>query len=57
MVNESNKTKDRQKINIWLDHEQMSALEKIKDTTMAPIAAQVRKAVDEYLDREKKKKK
>ncbi len=55
MVNESNKTDKRQKINIWLDSRQLTALEKIKASTLAPIAALVREAVDEYLERRKKK--
>lgn len=54
MVNESNKTDKRQKINIWLDSRQLTALEKIKASTLAPIAALVREAVDEYLERRKR---
>jgi len=56
MANESNKTDKRQKVNIWLDAEQLAALEAIKASTLAPIAALVREAVDEYLARKKKKK-
>jgi hypothetical protein len=55
MVNEANKTDKRQKLNIWLENWQVAALTKIKDTTRAPIAALVRDAVTEYLERRKKK--
>lgn len=54
MANESNKTDKRQKVNIWLDAKQLAALERIKAGTMAPIAAQVREAIDEYLERRRK---
>jgi hypothetical protein len=56
VANESNKTDRRQKVNIWLDNRQLAALEGIKTTTLAPIAALVREAVDEYLERKTKKK-
>jgi len=51
----TNKTDKREKKLVWLDHRQVTALTKIKGDTLAPIATLVRQAIDEFLDRRKKK--
>jgi hypothetical protein len=53
MANESNKTDDRQKLNIWLEKWQVTALEKIREATFAPVSALIREAVSEYLRKKK----
>ena len=45
------KMADKNQKQIWIDATQWQVLKQISDKTMAPIAALVRKAIDEYLTR------
>jgi hypothetical protein len=49
------KTTEREKIAIWLDNDQLTALRAIQQNDMVPVAASIRRAIDEYLERRKKK--
>ena len=49
------KTAEREKIAIYLDNHQLAALREIQRTELAPVAASIRRAIDEYLERRKKK--
>ena len=48
------KTDKREKIAVWLEKRQLAQMRKIEETQDVPIAAQIRRAVDEYLERRKK---
>ena len=48
------KTDKREKIAVWLEKRQLAQMRKIQETQDVPIAAQIRRAVDEYLERRKK---
>ncbi len=48
------KTEDREKIAVWLDKPQITKMRKIQETEDVPIAAQIRRAIDEFLERRKK---
>jgi hypothetical protein len=45
------KTAEREKVAVYLENEQIAALRKIQETEDIPIAAQIRRAVKEYLAR------
>jgi len=45
------KTGDREKIAVYLENHQIAALRKIQAVADVPIAAQIRRAVKEYLER------
>jgi hypothetical protein len=45
------KTLDREKIAVYLENDQITALRKINEIEDIPIAAQIRRAVKEYLER------
>jgi len=49
------KTTDREKIAVYLDNAQLSTLREIQRDEMVPVAASIRRAIDEYLERKKKK--
>ena len=49
------KTAEREKIAVYLDNHQLAALRAIQQNDMVPVAASIRRAIDEYLERRKKK--
>ena len=50
----TNKTKDREKVAIWLNNEQLKTLRMIQERDGVPIAEQIRRAVDLWLETKKK---
>jgi hypothetical protein len=48
------KTDKREKIAVWLEKTQIAKMRKIQENEDVPIAAQIRRAVDEFLERRKK---
>jgi len=48
------KTDRREKIAVWLNKDQIAKLRKIQEQEDVPIAAQIRRAIDEFLERRKK---
>ena len=48
------KTDKREKIAVWLEKRQIAQMRKIQENEDVPIAAQIRRAVDEFLERRKK---
>jgi hypothetical protein len=49
------KTDEREKVAIWLDNSQLAVLRAIQQNEMIPVSASIRRAIDEYLERRKKK--
>jgi len=48
------KTDKREKIAVWLEKHQVAKMRKIQENEDVPIAAQIRRAIDEFLERRKK---
>jgi hypothetical protein len=48
------KTETREKIAVWLENHQMKALRSIADKDGVPIAEQIRRGVELWLERRKK---
>jgi hypothetical protein len=48
------KTDKREKIAVWLNKDQIRKMRKIQETDDVPLAAQIRRAIDEFLERRKK---
>ena len=48
------KTGKREKIAVWLENRQIAMMRKIQENEDVPIAAQIRRAVAEYLERRNK---
>ena len=42
-------TPNAKRVAVWLTHEQIAALERISEKTLAPVSALIRKAVEEFL--------
>ena len=42
-----------EQISVWFSNEQLAALRRIQEADLAPLGAQIRKAVDAYLETKK----
>jgi len=50
----TNKTKDREKVAVWLNNGQLKTLRMIQERDGVPIAEQIRRSVDLWLENKKK---
>jgi hypothetical protein len=48
------KTGEREKIAVWLEHDQLKALRALLERDGMPIAEQIRRGVDLWLEKKKK---
>jgi hypothetical protein len=48
------KTGEREKIAVWLEHDQLKALRTLLERDAVPIAEQIRRGVDLWLEKKKK---
>jgi hypothetical protein len=48
-MKQTNKTREREKLTIWLDNAVVAALRKMDAAVGRPVAESIRRAVDEYL--------
>jgi hypothetical protein len=53
MVRSLTKTGERQKIAVWLEHDQLKALRALLERDGVPIAQQIRTGVDLWLEKKK----
>ena len=54
MAQSSTKTGAREKIAVYLDHDQMKALRGLQEREGVPLAEQIRRGVDLWLEKKKK---
>jgi hypothetical protein len=48
------KTGEREKIAVWLEHDQLKALRALLERDGVPVAEQIRRGVDLWLEKKKK---